>query len=48
MYYEKTDDTAVGVTLDQPKTVVVNDVYPSADFAVLNIYGEQDNQEPTE
>ena len=42
IYYEKEDDTAVGVTLDRPKSVIVNDVYPSADFTLLNIYGEQD------
>lgn len=42
VYSIKTDDTTVGTTIEEPKCVIVNDVYPSGDFTLLNIYGEQD------
>lgn len=41
VYSVRQDDSTAGVTLSYPKAVIVNDVYPSADFTLLNIYGEQ-------
>lgn len=43
-YTERQDDSTAGVTLEYPRAVIVNDVYPPGDFTLLNIYGEQDNQ----